>query len=85
MSGVCLGPAAASESYPRVDAVLDAITQGVKDDGSVSITGFGTFNRKSRAARRGRNPRTGELMEIPASTTVGFKPAELLKSTFQES
>lgn len=67
-----------------VKAVLDAISQGVKDDGTVSITGFGTFSRKSRAARRGRNPRTGEIMEIPASTTVGFKPAEHLKSAFQE-
>ncbi|MCH2162952.1 MAG: HU family DNA-binding protein [Phycisphaerales bacterium] len=68
-----------------VKAVLDSIMHGVKVDGSVSITGFGTFSRKSRAPRRGRNPRTGELMNIPASTTVSFKPADHLKSVFQET
>ena len=68
-----------------VKAVLDAIAEGVKTEGSVSITGFGTFTRKSRASRRGRNPRTGEEMQIPASVTVGFKPANLLKAECQSS
>jgi DNA-binding protein HU-beta len=62
-----------------VKAVLGSISSGVKQDGSVAITGFGTFSRKERRSRRGCNPQTGESMEIPASTTVGFKPANLLK------
>lgn len=67
-----------------VKAVLGSIVTGVKSDGAVAISGFGTFSRKARAARRGRNPRTGEEMEIPASTTVGFKPATLLRQEFGE-
>ena len=72
-------------SFSVVESSRDAISKGIKEDGSVSISGFGTFSRKSRAARRGRNPRTGEIMQIPASTTVGFKPAENLKNTFQQT
>ena len=64
-----------------VKAVLDSILDGVERDGSVSIAGFGTFERKERAARTGRNPRTGESLEIPASITVGFRPAAALKRT----
>ncbi len=68
-----------------VKAVLDSILDGVERDGSVSIAGFGTFERKERAARTGRNPRTGESLEIPASTTVGFRPAAALKRTAVEA
>tara|TARA_B100000029_G_scaffold55211_1_gene50085 strand:+ start:310 stop:585 length:276 start_codon:yes stop_codon:yes gene_type:complete len=45
----------------------------------VSIAGFGNFTCKDRAARQGRNPRTGETIDIPASKSVGFKPAKALK------
>lgn len=73
------------EAERAVKAVLDSIMLGVKSDGSVGISGFGTFNRKIRAARRGRNPRTGQLMQIPESTTVSFKPGGHLKGVFQEA
>ena len=62
-----------------VKAVLDSILDGVDRDGNVAIAGFGTFERKERAARTGRNPRTGETLEIHASSTVAFRPAAALK------
>ena len=63
-----------------VEAVLQCITCGIKNDDGVTIVGFGSFNKKDRAARTVRNPATGEPMEIKASTTVGFKPSAALKS-----
>ena len=63
-----------------LDAVIHCITSGLKQDDAVTIVGFGTFSRRQRAARTGRNPATGEPMEIKASTTVGFKPSQALKT-----
>ena len=62
-----------------VEAVLDAITSGITSDGKVQIVGFGTFAVKERAARTGRNPRTGEAIDIAASKSVSFKPGKGLK------
>lgn len=62
-----------------VEAVLNCITKGIKADGTVTITGFGSFSKKQRAARTGRNPATGEPIQISASTSVGFKPSQTLK------
>ena len=63
-------------------AVLDGITQGVKGaDAKVQLIGFGTFSVKERAARMGRNPKTGEAMQIKASKTVGFKCSSNLKAS----
>ena len=64
-----------------VEAVLDAIAKGVKKDNKVQLIGFGTFEVKTRAARRGRNPKTGETMPISASQSVGFKPSSALKAS----
>lgn len=61
-------------------AVLDSIVAGVKKDKKVQIIGFGTFEVKKRAARMGRNPKTGEAMKIAASKSVGFKASSTLKS-----
>ncbi len=63
-----------------VNAVFGSITSAIQGDGRYSHPGFGIFTVKSRAARTGRNPRTGEKIDIPASKTVGFKPAAELKS-----
>ncbi|MHC4990277.1 MAG: HU family DNA-binding protein [Planctomycetota bacterium] len=73
-----LGESKASATK-AVDAVISSITTGIKHDEAVTIVGFGTFAKKARAARTGRNPSTGEPMEIKASTTVGFKPSQNLK------
>lgn len=63
-----------------VDAVLDAIVETTRAGGRVSVHGFGTFSQTSRAARMGRNPRTGEAVPIAASTGVKFAPAAAFKS-----
>jgi DNA-binding protein HU-beta len=63
-----------------VEAVVGSITNGIKQDNSVTIVGFGSFAKKKRSARTVRNPSTGEPMDIQASTTVGFKPSQALKS-----
>lgn len=64
-----------------LDAVLSSIVKGIKSSGKVQIVGFGSFEVKSRAARTGRNPKTGESMQIPASKSLGFKAAAALKSS----
>jgi DNA-binding protein HU-beta len=69
----------------EVEAVLDAVFVAIKgtltDEGSFSLPGFGTFKVKTRAGRKGRNPRTGEEIDIAESKTVSFKPAPSFKET----
>ncbi len=62
-----------------LEAVLDGITKGVKKDGNVQLIGFGTFKVSSRAARKGRNPKTGEAMKIKASKSVRFVASSNIK------
>ncbi len=64
-----------------LEAVIASITLGVQRDKSVSIAGFGTFTKKDRRPRTGRNPATGEPLEIDASRTVTFKASPTLKKT----
>ena len=68
-----------SEATKAVDAVLDSITRTLSGGSSVSLVGFGTFSVKARAARMGRNPRTGEAIQIAASNVPGFKAGKALK------
>lgn len=70
---------AKADATRAVDAVLDAITGALKSGDAVSLVGFGTFAVKMRAARSGRNPRTGEMIEIAASKVPGFKAGKALK------
>ncbi len=62
-----------------LDAAIGAITGELKKGSSVSLVGFGTFSVKPRAARDGRNPRTGETIKIAASNNPGFKAGKGLK------
>jgi len=62
-----------------IDETFEQIKKAVKKDERFSFPGFGTFNKKKRAARSGRNPQTGEKIKIKAQTTVGFRPAQSLK------
>jgi DNA-binding protein HU-beta len=62
-----------------VDAVLAAITDTVAKGGSVSVIGFGTFESRKRAARNGKNPKTGEAIKIAATTVPAFKPGKAFK------
>jgi len=73
-----LGDSKASASR-AVDAVINCITTGIKKDEGVTIVGFGTFLKKQRKARVGRNPVTGQPIEIKASNTVGFRASQSLK------
>ena len=62
-----------------LDALFVQLGRAVCEDGRFAWPGFGTWTVKERAARRGRNPRTGETIAVKASRTVGFKPAPALK------
>ena len=74
-----------SDATRAVETVLDGIRDGIKRDESVTIVGFGTFSKKQRSARTGRNPNTGEPIEIKAKTTIGFKPSDALRDWFSEN
>lgn len=62
-----------------VDAVVESITKALKKGDKVSLVGFGTFSVRKRAARTGRNPKTGETIKIKAGKTPGFKAGKALK------
>jgi DNA-binding protein HU-beta len=61
------------------DAIFATIVRALEVEGRFAVPGFGTFDVKTRAARKGRNPKTGEEIDIAASKTVAFKPAGALK------
>jgi len=67
------------DSDKAVSAVIDAITDALVEGDKVSLVGFGTFEVKDRAARKGINPRTKEPMPIPASKLPAFKAGKALK------
>ena len=67
-----------------VDSVFDMITTSVQNGEEVSLFGFGTFKVSERAARKGRNPRTGEAVKIAAAKTVKFKPAGALRTSLNK-
>ncbi len=63
-----------------VDVVLESVSKGLREDGSVTIAGFGTFEVKDRKARLGRNPYTGETIRIEAGRRVGFRMGKALRN-----
>ena len=71
-----IGRSAAGEA---VDAVFAAIAEALARGEDVRVAGFGTFGTRNRPARAGRNPRTGESLNIAASTVPTFKPGKPLK------
>ena len=64
-----------------INAAIDAITAELAKGNRIQLSGFGIFEVKHREARVGRNPRTKEAIEIPASRTPVFKPSKALKDT----
>jgi DNA-binding protein HU-beta len=68
-----------TEATRVVDAVFDTITATLRRGEQVSISGFGTFVAKTKAAREGRNPATGQPIHIPSRTSAAFKPATAMK------
>ncbi len=68
-----------ADASRAVEAVLDSITGALKSGDQVSLIGFGTFGVKRREARTGRNPQTGQPIQIAASNVPGFKAGKGLK------
>lgn len=61
------------DSKKALEAVIESITEEMKKDGKVALVGFGTFSVTNKAARNGINPRTKEVIQIPAKKAVKFK------------
>lgn len=78
---------AASADIPKaaasraLDAMVESVTDSLKKGDSVSLVGFGTFSVKERAARTGRNPQTGQPIEISAAKVPSFKAGKALKDS----
>lgn len=68
-----------ADSGRALEALITAIEKALKKGDTVSIIGFGTFSVRKRAARKGRNPRTGAEIKIKASKTPAFKAGKALK------
>ena len=76
---------AASADIPKaaagraLDAMIETVSESLQKGDSVVLVGFGTFSVKERAARTGRNPQTGDAIEIKAAKVPSFKPGKALK------
>ena len=68
-----------ADAGQALDAMLDGVTAALKGGDKVTLVGFGTFSVSHRAARTGRNPRTGETLQIPAMKAAKFSPGKELK------
>jgi DNA-binding protein HU-beta len=68
-----------------IDSVIDSIKAGVVADGKCTLVGFGTFRTQVAKARKARNPRTGEPIDVPEKTVVKFKPAAAFKEAALEA
>jgi len=70
-----------TDAAKAVDAVFDTISTSLSSGTEVRLTGFGTFTVTSRKATTGRNPRTGEAIQIPASKLPKFRPGKTLRES----
>ena len=68
-----------ADATKALDAFMTGVEKGLKEDGKVALTGFMTFTKQYKAARTGRNPRTGEAVKIPARNAVTIKAGSKLK------
>lgn len=69
------------EATARIDSVTGIVEDCLSEGGKVTILGFGTFNISERSAREGRNPKTGEKLQIAATKVVSFKAGKGLKDS----
>lgn len=74
--GADISKAAATRA---LDSFIDAVSEGLQAGEQISLVGFGTFTVRERAARTGRNPQTGDTIEIAAAKVPAFKPGKALK------
>jgi len=70
-----------ADATRAIDATFEAITESLKKGDKVTLVGFGTFDVSKRAAREGRNPKTGEPVQIAARNAVSFKAGSALKES----
>ena len=75
-TGADISKAAAGRA---LDSMIDAVTDALKKDDQVALVGFGTFSVRERSARTGRNPQTGETIQIAAAKVPSFKAGKALK------
>ena len=68
-----------ADSARALEAMMNGIVKGLKEDGKVTLTGFCTFTAVKKAAKTGRNPRTGEAVQIPARVAATIKAGSKLK------
>ena len=68
-----------ADATRALDAFMSAVEEGLKKEGKVTLTGFFTFTAEKKAAKEGRNPRTGETVKIPARVAVKGKAGSKLK------
>ena len=68
-----------ADATRALDAMMSGVINGLKKEGKVTLTGFTTFTAKKKAAKKGRNPRTGEVVNIPARVAVTIKAGSKLK------
>lgn len=71
------------DAQVALEAVIEGISTSLQDGDKVSLPGFGSFDVRERAARKGVNPATGKPMDIPASKSVGFKVGKQLKESLK--
>ncbi|MBE7030689.1 MAG: HU family DNA-binding protein [Ruminococcaceae bacterium] len=67
------------DAEKALNAFVESVTEGLKKGDKISLVGFGTFETKKRAARKGKNPQTGAVINIPAATVPAFKVGKGLK------
>jgi len=77
-------PLPKADAERAVNIVLDDVIAALKAGDRVNISGFGTFSASTRQARAGRNPKTGETIQIAASRSAKFKPGKQLKDSLNE-
>ena len=68
-----------ADATRALDAMVEGVTKGLKEEGKVTLVGFGTFTAKKREAREGTKPQTGETVKIAARVVPGFKAGSKLK------
>ena len=73
------GEVSKAEAGSDVEAVISSITKALKKGDSVTLVGFGTFKVRKRAARTGRNPKTGDAVALPGKHVPHFKPGKELR------
>ncbi|MCM8823631.1 MAG: HU family DNA-binding protein [Candidatus Omnitrophica bacterium] len=80
VEAVAKGTYSKKEAQEAVESILSAIKDSLKKKEPVTISGFGTFRVKETKERTGRNPKTGETIQIPAKKKIAFRPSKELKA-----